>query len=158
MALQTFQHYLALQVHLEKIACIRCSGLPKILWALVLWTFFLIKKFLSFYNFTLSCYTWGLTSTIKHFFSFFTCSEYCHPIKVRNLGTIFDSTMDSEAFVNIKYKSAFYNLRDISWVWKSLTTKAVETIIQAFVTFKLDYCNCLLHGAPSSLFCRLQKL
>ena len=74
-----------------------------------------------------------------------------------NLEAIFDSTMDPEAFINIKCKSAFYNLRNISWVRKSLTTVAVKTIIQTFVTCNLDYCNSLLCGTTSSLLYCLQK-
>ena len=55
-----------------------------------------------------------------------------------------------EAFISIKRKLAFYYLRNISWFLKSFTTMSVKTIIQSFVTSKLDYCNGLLNGSPSS--------
>ena len=77
---------------------------------------------------------------------------------VRNLGAIFDSHMDSEAFVNSKCKSALHCLRNISRVRRSLTVNAVKTLIQAYITSRLDYCNCLLYGIPERLLYRLQKV
>jgi len=77
---------------------------------------------------------------------------------IRNLGAIFDNTLDMEAFINAKCKAARYSLRNISRVRKSLTTDACKIIVQAYVTSKLDYCNSLLYGLPSLLINRLQKV
>ena len=77
---------------------------------------------------------------------------------IRNLGAVFDNTMDMEAFINSKCKAARYSLRNISRVRKSLTMDACKTLVQAYVTSKLDYCNSLLYGLPSSLVNRLQKV
>ena len=65
--------------------------------------------------------------------------------------------MDPEAFTNTKCKLVFYSRRNISRVRESLISMAVKSIIQACVTSKLDYCNCLLYGAPSLWLYRLRK-
>ena len=77
---------------------------------------------------------------------------------VRNLGAMFDKLLNMEAFVNAKCKSARYCLRNISRVRRGLTTAATETLVNAYVTSKLDYCNVLLNGLPSKLISRIQKV
>ena len=77
---------------------------------------------------------------------------------VRNVGAMFDRLLNMEAFVNAKCKSARYCLRNISRVRRGLTTAATETLVNAYVTSKLDYCNVLLNGLPSKLLSRIQKV
>ena len=77
---------------------------------------------------------------------------------VRNLGVIFNSILDVEAFVNAKCKATRNILRNISRVRTSLTADSTKTIVNAYVMSKLDYCNSLLLGAPSSMIDRLQKV
>ena len=77
---------------------------------------------------------------------------------VRNLGAVFDNTMNSEPFVNSKCKGALHALRNISRVRRSLTADATKTLIQAYVISRLDYCNSLLYGIPASLMQRLQRV
>ena len=67
---------------------------------------------------------------------------------VRNHGTIFDSALSSEAFVNSIRKSAWFILFNISSSRRSLTTDAAKILIQAYVMSKIDYCNSLLYGIP----------
>ena len=78
--------------------------------------------------------------------------------KVRNLGAIFDSSLDSESFINAKCKSAIHSLRNISRVRRCLTMEAAKTLVHAYVTSKLDYCNGLLYGVPASAMQRLQRV
>ena len=89
--------------------------------------------------------------------------EICaHSIKptdsVRNLGAYFDRTLSAEAHVNKASKAAQYHLYNMSRVRRSLTKNAAKTLVHAFVTSRLDYCNSLLHKAPSSHISRLQKV
>ena len=77
---------------------------------------------------------------------------------VRNLGAIFDSTMSMGKFVNLKVSSASYYLKSISKIRKMLTTAASKSLIHAYVTFRLDYCNCLLLGLNKSLMKKLQSV
>ena len=55
--------------------------------------------------------------------------------------------------------TAFYYLWNINRIRKSLSTMAVKTSIQAFVTSKLDYCSRLFYGAchPCSIACKKRR-
>ena len=77
---------------------------------------------------------------------------------VRNLCTIFDSALSSEAFVNSICKSAWFNLFNISRSRRSLTTDAAKILIQAYVMSKIDYCYSLLYGIPDKLLNRIQRI
>ena len=55
---------------------------------------------------------------------------------VKNLGVIFDSALSSEAFVNSIFKSAWFNLFNISRSRRSLTTDAAKINFQANVMSK----------------------
>jgi len=43
-------------------------------------------------------------------------------------------------------------------VARSLPEKSAKTLVQAFITRRLDYCNALLYGISDSLFKRLQSI
>ena len=77
---------------------------------------------------------------------------------IRNLGAYFNRTMDHQDFVNKKCQAARFALRNISKVRTSLTRESCETLIQAYVTSRLDYCNVLLHGLPKYVTDRIQKV
>ena len=49
-------------------------------------------------------------------------------------------------------------LRNIADVRKYLTQNAAEKLVYAFITSRLDYCNSLLYGLPSSSIKKLQKV
>ena len=53
-------------------------------------------------------------------------------------------------------KSAFYHLPNIAKIRKFISFKNCETLIHAFVTSKLDYCNSLLSGLSQNQIQRLQ--
>ena len=76
----------------------------------------------------------------------------------RNLGVQFDGNQDLQQHVNRVCSSAFYHLRNIAAVRKSLDTKTASTIIHAFVTSRLDTCNSLLYGLPRRCLSKLQRV
>ncbi len=75
-----------------------------------------------------------------------------------NLGSIWDTEMSMERHVNSICKSGFYQLRKIAHLRKYLDKQATETIVHAFVSSRIDYCNSLLNGLPKYLTDRIQRL
>ncbi len=73
----------------------------------------------------------------------------------RNLGVTFDSGMTMQSHINSVTKSGYYHLRNISRIRKCLTKEACVTLVHAFISSRLDYCNTLLAGVPD---CHLNKL
>ena len=49
-------------------------------------------------------------------------------------------------------------LRSIAQVKKYLTPHATESLIHAFITSKLYYCNGLMYGIPKNQLVRLQRV
>ena len=41
---------------------------------------------------------------------------------------------------------------------RSLTKASAKTLVQAFISCRLDYCNALLYGISDSVFKRLQSI
>ena len=64
----------------------------------------------------------------------------------RNIGVVFDNSLSMVSHVNAVCKSAFFHLHKISKIRKSLTPETLKTIIHAFVTSKIDYCNFYCKG------------
>ena len=73
----------------------------------------------------------------------------------RNLGFIFDSGMSLTPQVNNTVKTSFGEIRKLSMIRKSLTEEATKTVVHAFVTTRLDYCNSLYFRLPD---CQIRKL
>ena len=74
----------------------------------------------------------------------------------RNLGVVFDNTMNFEKHISEICKSAFFHIRNISQVRRYLSIESTKTLIHALVTSRIDNCNALLYGLPSYLVQRLQ--
>lgn len=75
---------------------------------------------------------------------------------ITNLGVKLDSALTFEGHVNGVVKSAFYHFRRLSKVKPFLSKPNLETLIHAFITSCLDYCNSLLIGVRSGTLSRLQ--
>ena len=76
----------------------------------------------------------------------------------RNLGVIIDSQLCLDAQVAAVYRCGYYQLRQLRPIIRSLSAKAIETLVQAFVSSRLDYCNSLLYGVADGLYRRLQSV
>ena len=55
-------------------------------------------------------------------------------------------------------RSSCMHLRNIGSIRNTLTQKATETLVHAFVISRLDYCNSLLHGLPATAVNKLQRI
>ena len=76
----------------------------------------------------------------------------------RDLGVILDSQLSLDAHVPSVSRSSYYQLKQLRPVAQSLSVEAAKTLVQAFVSSRLDYCNAILHGLPEKLMRRLQSV
>lgn len=77
---------------------------------------------------------------------------------VRNLGAWFDSNFTMSTHVTKICEASFFYLHNLNCVRKLLNQEITETLIHAFVTSRLDYCNSLLYGLPNYLISRVQRV
>ena len=54
--------------------------------------------------------------------------------------------------------SAFYYLYNIRRIRKYLSCPITESLVHAFITSRVDYCNSLLYGLPNLLIMKLQRI
>ena len=73
---------------------------------------------------------------------------------VRNLGVWLDSNLSMGDHLTKTSSAAFYYLYNIRRISKYFSKKCTETLIHAFISSHLNYCNSLLYG---SLSCQIQK-
>ena len=72
-----------------------------------------------------------------------------------NLGVTFDAVMTMKPHINNVCKSGYYQVHSISRIRKCLMNDFCVTLVHAFITSLLDYCNTLLVGLPD---CDINKL
>ena len=76
----------------------------------------------------------------------------------RNLGFILDSDLSMKKHIIKTYQTAYFELRRISSIRRSLTEDAAKTLFTSFILSRLDYFNCLLMGTPKSVIQPLRKI
>jgi hypothetical protein len=77
---------------------------------------------------------------------------------VKNLGVFFDSAMSMETHINATCKRAFCEIRNIGRIRSLLDDKTAASLVHAFVSSKIDYCNSLLYGLPKKHHDKLQRV
>jgi hypothetical protein len=77
---------------------------------------------------------------------------------VRNLGSWFDKHMSMSVHVGKMCSKAFGGLYKIRQIRKFLSIDTTESLIHAFVTSHVDYCNALLAGIPQYQVQRIQRV
>ena len=85
--------------------------------------------------------------------------DTCHVSQsstIKNLGVTLDSSLSLSAHIKNVTKIAFFHLRNIAKIRPILTLADAETLIHAFVSSRLDYCNVLFSGLPNSSLKNLQ--
>ncbi len=75
-----------------------------------------------------------------------------------NLGVTWDTELSLKKQVENTCKSAFYHLRNIYRIRKCLSKSDTETLVHAYITSRLDYCNSLYIGLPAYLIENLQMV
>ena len=76
----------------------------------------------------------------------------------RNHGVLLDPELTMAAHVSKLCQVCFYQLRQIRTIRHSLSTPSRLTLVHAFISSRLDYCNSVLFGASSHLLDRLQLI
>ena len=77
---------------------------------------------------------------------------------MKNFGVIMDSNFTMEPHINNTMRAAFFKIRGISYYRRFLTPSCAKTLIHAYITSKLDYCNGLLYGLHSQQLNRHQSI
>ena len=76
----------------------------------------------------------------------------------RNLGVIFDSSLNLNNHINQICKASFFYIHNIRRISKYLSKDSRRTLVHAYVTARLDYCNSILYGLPKYLLAKLQRI
>ena len=77
---------------------------------------------------------------------------------VRNLGSWFDSQLSMSTHISSLCSSAFFHLHNISRIRKLLSPVETKSLVHAFVTSRVEYCNSLLYGLPASQLNKVQRV
>ena len=77
---------------------------------------------------------------------------------VEILGVYLDTAFTMEKNINKITSSAWFQLRRISRVRPKISKSVAETLVNALVTSKIDYCNSLLCNLPAKSLKKLQRL
>lgn len=77
---------------------------------------------------------------------------------VRNLGVIFDSALTLSNHVSSICKSAFYFIKDLRRIRRTLNKSTATAVANALVGSRLDYCNSLLFSLTKKELNRLQRV
>ena len=72
--------------------------------------------------------------------------------QVRLLGVTISADLSLDRHVSVVSATSFHSLRQLRRVRHSLNTESTATLVHAFVTSRLDYCNILLAGSPKTRY------
>ena len=78
--------------------------------------------------------------------------------KVRDLGVIFEKSLNPETFVNSVCSACYYHLSNIGAIRNSLSKASAEKLIHAFISSKIDFCNALYVFLPARIMAKLQRV
>uniref|UniRef100_A0A8C7YRZ5 Reverse transcriptase domain-containing protein n=1 Tax=Oryzias sinensis TaxID=183150 RepID=A0A8C7YRZ5_9TELE len=99
-----------------------------------------------------------ITKSMQNFQLNFNNTTLSSSPVIRNLGFLFDTNLSLEQHVNQITQSACFHLKNIARLRSSLSFAAAETLIHAFITSRLDYCNSILLGIPSRIINKMQYI
>ena len=77
---------------------------------------------------------------------------------VRVLGVTLSSDLTIDKHYSNVCSAGYYWLLQLRRVWRSLDSESAATLVYAFVTSRIDYCNVLLASAPKAPNDKLQRL
>ena len=77
---------------------------------------------------------------------------------VRNLGVLFEPSLDFERHINLTVRNSNYYIRNLYAVKKYLDRQSLVTLVCSLVLSRIDYCNSLLIGLPKYLLRKIQSI
>ena len=77
--------------------------------------------------------------------------------QIKCLGVTLDSAMKMTPHINKVVSSAWLQIRRISKIRSQISNKVAQTLVNALVTSKFDYCNSLLSKLPANATSKLQR-
>ena len=78
--------------------------------------------------------------------------------QVKNLGSWFDPNLNIRHHITNVCKAGFFYLHNIRRIKKYLSRDSLLTLVHAFITSRLDYCDALLYGLPKEQIFKLQRV
>ena len=100
---------------------------------------------------------------VIHFYSHYIPSDSISHLRVGTaiiepVNEVRDLGITLRTHINNICRSGSLSLHELSKIRKFLSQKDTERVVHAFISSKLDYCNGLLYGSPSSEIQKLQRL
>jgi hypothetical protein len=77
---------------------------------------------------------------------------------VRNLGVLLDSALTFSDHISHLTRSCYFQLRRLRAIRRSVSTPIFTSLVHAFISSRVDYCNSLLLGLPQSTLFPLQSV
>ena len=78
-------------------------------------------------------------------------SDVMKPVNVvRDLGVIPDQELSMKKHINMVTSNCSFQIRRLKQIRRRLGREITTTVITAFVTSRLDYCNSVLAGLPKA--------
>ena len=86
-------------------------------------------------------------------------SNVIKPVNVvHDLGVILDQALSMKQHINKVTSNCFFQIRRLKQVRRILGPEITTSLITAFITSRLDYCNSVLAGLPKSTIAPLQRV
>ena len=96
------------------------------------------------------------TEKLKGVFIDGNCVRFSETVKL--LGVQLDSNLKFDVQVNEIVTTTLYHLKNISKIKRYLSHSETETLVHAFLSNKLDYCNSILFGINQATLSKLQTV
>ena len=79
-------------------------------------------------------------------------------VSARNLGTTLDRHLSMEDHIAHVCRSCYFHIRNVKSLKPILNQDALISVVHAFISSRLDYCNSLLYGLPDKQIQKLQRI
>ena len=76
----------------------------------------------------------------------------------RNLGIMLDKSVGMNSHINQMCKASLYHIHNIRRISKYLFKECRQSLVHAYVTSRLVYCNSILYGLPKCQLSKLQRI